>query len=162
MNHFCRISFFCLFFLLFPIVIFANIGVQFEPAVTELRLVLDDFEDGDEINRIDGATGTWNLAKTEAESFCHSSIVDVVGPELSQKSLLLEYDVDSKYKAQNGFWFQLAGIDVSHYDYLEFFVKGDSKKGFAKSSLQNNKNVALNKKSSWPKFRKTSRNTGSM
>lgn len=107
-----------------------GIGVQFEDVKTEKRLMIDDFEDGNLKNRLNGDQGAWNLDQFEEDTFCYPEIVDYPSPELSQKVLKLEYDIDSEKDARNGFWIKLMNADASEYDHLEFLVRGDAEKGF--------------------------------
>ena len=98
------------------------------PAPTEV--VIDDFEDGDLKNLLEGDSGAWNINPDDEQAECVPQIVDMPGPRDSLKALKLTYDVDSPLPAQNGFWTKLKNFDASPFDHLEFEVKGDPEAGF--------------------------------
>jgi hypothetical protein len=92
--------------------------------------VFEDFEDGDLENLLEGASGAWNLNDDDFASECRPEVLETAGPEGSSMSLKLEYDADSTLPAQNGYWTKLKNFDASHFDHLEFEVKGDPEAGF--------------------------------
>lgn len=49
------------------------------------------------------------------------------------KSLRLDYDVNSYEKAKAEFWLRLKGLDLSKFDTLNLYLRGDSKKGSSKT-----------------------------
>jgi hypothetical protein len=89
------------------------------------ELVVGDFNTGEPPNNVGGTYGTWNHDPNDDSQGCfyfHE-------PEDSQKqpdgfSIRLDYDVQSKNPAFNGFWIKLAGIDVSEFNALSFWVRG--------------------------------------
>lgn len=110
-----------------------NIGVQFEDAITMQRIIIDDYEDKDMINRLDGRQGTWNLDANDTDTYCRAEVIPYLSPNLSQHVLRLDYDVESEERSQNGFWCDLMGVNAKDYDRFEFFIKGDKKIGFTSS-----------------------------
>lgn len=98
------------------------------PQPTEF--VVEDFEDGDLKNLLEGDSGAWNLNPDDENAECVPQIVDLPGPRNSLKALKLTYDVDSALPAQNGYWTKLKNFDASGFDHLEFDVKGDPEAGF--------------------------------
>ena len=91
---------------------------------------LDDFEDGDLKNLLNGDSGAWNLNPDDLGAETRPSVVETPGLADSALSLKLDYDVDSPLLAQNGYWTKLKNFDASRFDHLEFEVKGDREKGF--------------------------------
>ena len=136
-----RLIGFCLLFL-FPRIIFAEEAPkrQFAPRSTDKapaeqgpppnEVVVEDFEDGDLKNLLEGDSGAWNLNPDDETAECVPQVVDMEGPSGSLKSLKLTYDVESTLPAQNGYWTKLKNFDASYYDHLEFDVKGDPEAGF--------------------------------
>lgn len=111
--------------------------VKIEPATvastainTDNVLVIEDFEDGDLKNLLEGDSGAWNLNADDIESETIPEVVQMSGPKDSTHALKLTYDVDSPLPSQNGYWTKLKNLDASKYDHLEFDVKGDSETGF--------------------------------
>lgn len=89
-------------------------------------------ESGEQVNRLGGENGTWNLNPAdENNSYADMSVISMPGKDgQGNKVLRLTYSVDSDVPAQNGFWTKLKGFDGSRFDHLELDVKGDSQKGF--------------------------------
>ncbi|MBU1862812.1 MAG: DUF3131 domain-containing protein [Candidatus Omnitrophica bacterium] len=112
-----------------------EIGFFREAASNEKRIIIDDFDDGNLKNRLDGQSGGWNLDPNDEFTSCRPEIVSVPAPELSKKVLQLTYDIEASETAQNGYWTKLMNIDATNYDHLEFLVKGDSEKGFTSSFI---------------------------
>jgi hypothetical protein len=89
------------------------------------NLLLHNFESGELINALGGSSGSWLLNPDDPNQYCQVSL-DSQSP-WGQKgfSLKLEYDMDSTEQAQGGFWTSLLRKDLSVYDHLEFYVRGD-------------------------------------
>jgi hypothetical protein len=102
--------------------------VSAETAAKEL--VIADFDSGSKPNNIGGDFGAWNRDPEDNTQSCTMTFEsqDAVKPE--GYSLRLNYDVDSPNPAYNGFWMKLEGEDVSQYNTLNFYIKGDKTKGF--------------------------------
>ena len=113
-----------------------------EPSTIEF---IEDFEDGDLKNLLEGDSGAWNLNPDDEQSEVTPEVVEMPGPQDSTHSLKLTYDVDSPLRAQNGYWTKLKNFDASPFDHLEFDVKGDAAAGFTdvfKVEIKKYKDVA--------------------
>ncbi|HNV86352.1 MAG TPA: glucoamylase family protein [Candidatus Omnitrophota bacterium] len=97
-------------------------------------LTVHDFNGGVFKNNLGGDSGTWDLDPEDDSASCDAEIVEMEGPQGPGKVLRLDYDVDSETEvpAKCGFWTKLGDLDAEEYDHLEFYVKGDSQKGFSK------------------------------
>lgn len=93
------------------------------PAVTEF--VVADFDRGEPPNNIGGDYGTWNHDASDPTQGCYffAEPDDFRNPQEGY-CVRLDYDVQSKNAAFNGFWMKLKDADVSEYDTLTFWVKG--------------------------------------
>lgn len=120
-------------------------------------LLIDDFDTGEFINKLDGINGTWTNNPNDKTAFCKASF----RKEKEGYSLKLDYDIDSAityfhhprtyildysaysiiglasgvpHTAFNGFYFLLGGggIDLSGYKFLVFYVRGDENKGYTR------------------------------
>ncbi len=111
----------------------SQMGTAYEPFITDKRVIIDDFEDGNFKNRLGGNNGAWNMDPNEEFSSCTPEIIDMNSPEISKKVLKITYDVDTPTHNQNGFWTKLMDLDARNYDHFEFFVKGDEIKGYTKT-----------------------------
>jgi hypothetical protein len=107
-----------------------DMGVAVEPPITEKRILIDDFDDGDLINRLDGPSGVWDLDAYNEYTSCVAEVVEIPAPEISRSVLKLSYDVNSPNHSQNGFWTNLMDYSIAGYDQLEFFVRGDENSGY--------------------------------
>jgi len=105
-------------------------GFENEPAIDEGRILIDDFDDGDFQNRLDGGSGAWNSDPYDEFTSCIPEILDCASPDRSRKSLKLTYDIDAPVPSQNGYWTKLMNLDARGYDHFEFLVKGDKDLGF--------------------------------
>lgn len=106
-------------------------------------LVVADFEGPDLKNRLGGESGSWNLDPDDPHSVAEATLAPGMGADQSGTALKLAYDVNSQESAQNGFWTKLKGADLSHYDHLQFDVRGDAESGFTnvfKVELKRSKN----------------------
>lgn len=103
------------------------------------RLVVHDFNRADLDNNLRGSSGTWNLDETDPKAECNAIIDSTYKVGDSGNSLYLSYKLNPEQSkknglwSQNGFWTNLNKQDVTDYDHLEFWVKGDPKLGFNKS-----------------------------
>jgi len=97
------------------------------------ELVIADFNTGDKPNNIGGDFGSWDKDPEDDTQGTHIAFEpdDALG-DANGYALRLEYDVDSPNPAYNGFWMKLVGEDLSKYNTLNFYIKGDVKSGFTK------------------------------
>ena len=94
------------------------------------ELLIADFNSGEKPNNIGGDFGAWNKDPTDFSQGCTESFDSANRHGDSGFAMKLEYSVDSKNPAYDGFWMSLNGVDASKYDTLTFWVKGDSKIGY--------------------------------
>ncbi|MDD5085850.1 MAG: hypothetical protein PHE61_07410 [Candidatus Omnitrophica bacterium] len=115
----------------FFLVLAVFLGVGFLGAEESAELVVATFDRGEPPNEVGGNYGAWNYNVKDPSQHCYAAPEpdDPVNPEKGY-SIRLDYDVLSKQPAFNGFWMGLGGIDISDYDTLSFWVKGDEACGF--------------------------------
>lgn len=115
----------------FLLVLAVFLAVGFLGAEEPAELVVATFDSGDPPNEVGGNYGAWNYNEKDPSQHCYAAPEpdDPVNPEKGY-SIRLDYDVLSKNPAFNGFWMGLGGIDLSDYDTLGFWVRGDEKSGF--------------------------------
>lgn len=94
------------------------------------ELLIADFNSGEKPNNIGGDFGSWNKDPADFTQGCTESFESANRRGDSGFGMKLDYSVDSKNPAYNGFWMALNGIDASKYDNLAFWVKGDAKIGY--------------------------------
>ncbi len=94
-----------------------------------VTLKLTDF-DSDRINDFGGGMGAWDKDPADTTQGCLETFDTEVKHGKKGASLKLEYDVDSPNPAYNGFWTKLEGNDLSSYNALVFWVKGDPDAGY--------------------------------
>ena len=94
------------------------------------ELMVADFNTGDKPSNIGGDFGAWNKDPADFTQGCTEAFDSANRHGDSGFAMKLEYSVDSKNPAYNGFWMALPNIDVSGYDNLAFWVKGDAKAGY--------------------------------
>lgn len=103
------------------------------PEISIYSVTVADFSSGKMENNLGGQAGTWEIDSTDSEQRISASLDYRVKRGQEGASLKLEYDVDSPKNAVNGFWMQLRTFDASKYDHFEFWVKGDSDRGYPKT-----------------------------
>lgn len=89
------------------------------------EILVADFNRGEAPNNLGGAYGPWNSDPNDPEQGCY--LVDEADDYKDAKNgycIRLDYDVQSKKPAFNGFWTKLNNLDVTGYDVLSFWVKG--------------------------------------
>jgi len=94
------------------------------------EITVADFDSGEKPNNIGGDFGGWDKDPADFSQSCSESFDSVNRYGLKGFAMKLDYDVDSKNPAYNGFWMFLQNLDASGYDNLTFRVKGDSEKGY--------------------------------
>lgn len=94
------------------------------------ELLIADFDTGEKPNNIGGDFGAWNKDPTDFSQGCTESFDSVNRRNTKGFGMKLDYSVESKNPAYNGFWMFLQNLDASKYDNLAFWVKGDAKGGY--------------------------------
>ena len=94
------------------------------------ELMVADFNTGEKPSNIGGDFGSWNKDPADFSQGCTEAFDSANRHGDAGFAMKLEYSVDSKNPAYNGFWMALPNIDVSGYDNLAFWVKGDAKTGY--------------------------------
>jgi len=113
-------------FLFVYVVFFAS------PAFTDY-LSIDTFDDEVRPNNLGGDYGIWSLDWDDSTQSCRMYHDRFEKSNNRGASVKIVYDVDSKNKAACGFFTLLGGADLSKFDRLVFYIKGDEKQGFTKS-----------------------------
>jgi hypothetical protein len=101
--------------------------------VSAAIFMISDIDSGSKPNNIGGDFGCWNKDEGDPTQGCAMRFNPDIKHGSSGYSLQLDYDVDSPNPAYNGFWMKLQSLDVSKYDRLIFWVKGDKAAGFSSS-----------------------------
>ena len=99
-------------------------------AGTANELLVADFDSGEKPNNIGGDFGAWNKDPTDFSQGCTESFDSVNRYGTKGFGMKLEYSVESKNPAYNGFWMFLQNLDASKYDNVALRVKGDAKTGY--------------------------------
>ena len=94
------------------------------------ELVVADFDSGEKPNNIGGDFGAWSKDPTDFSQGCTESFDSVNRYGTKGFAMKLEYSVESKNPAYNGFWMFLQNLDASKYENVAFRVKGDAKVGY--------------------------------
>ena len=94
------------------------------------EFMIADFNSGEKPNNIGGDFGAWNKDPTDFSQGCTESFDSANRHGNTGFGMKLDYSVESKNPAYNGFWMYLQNFDASKYDNLSFWVKGDAKVGF--------------------------------
>lgn len=106
-------------------------AVSFAAQKSQLNeLLIADFNSGDKPSNIGGDFGAWNKDPADFSQGCTESFDSANRHGDSGFAMKLEYSVESKNPAYNGFWMKMPNLDVSKYDNLVFWVKGDPKIGY--------------------------------
>jgi len=95
-------------------------------AIADQDVVIADFDRGQPPNNLGGGYGAWNYDPEDGTQGCYYfDEPDDYKDPVNGFCLRLDYDVQSERPAFNGFWMKLKGLDVSKFDKLHFWVKGD-------------------------------------
>lgn len=94
------------------------------------ELLIADFNSGEKPNNIGGDYGAWNKDPADFTQGCSEAFDTANRHGDSGFAMKLDYNVDSKNPAYNGFWMSLNGVDASKYDSLAIWVKGDARTGY--------------------------------
>ena len=93
-------------------------------------LLVDDFDRGEKPNALGGDFGSWDKDPSDPTQRCTIAFDKANAFGGVGYSLKIDYDVDSPNPAYNGFWMKLQGTDLSTYQKLTLYVRGDSVRGF--------------------------------
>ena len=95
--------------------------------------IIADFDTGDKPNNLGGDFGAWNKDPDDLTQSCTISFEtdDALGDSAGY-SLKLDYDVESENPAYNGFWMKLDALNVSKYNTVSFYVRGEGLNNFTK------------------------------
>ena len=118
------------------------LGMSITKAFAGEELLVADFDSGEKPNKIGGNFGAWDKDPADFSQGCVEMFDSVNRHGSKGFALKLDYDVDSRNPAYNGFWMFLQNLDASTYDNLAMWVKGDGKEGYTtvfKVELKNNK-----------------------
>ncbi|MBN1268660.1 MAG: hypothetical protein JXB04_03660 [Kiritimatiellae bacterium] len=103
-------------------------------------LRIADFEDREERNDFDGGYfGIWSKDPDDATQGCRMTFAEE-GQGFGYYCIKLEYDVDSPNPAYNGFWLLFVDVDLSAYDRVCFWARGDAVAGFTERFVVEMKN----------------------
>ncbi len=105
-------------------------AVSFAAQKSSDELLIADFNSGEKPSNIGGDFGAWNKDPTDFSQGCTESFDSANRHSDSGFAMKLDYSVESKNPAYNGFWMMLQNLDVSKYSNLAFWVKGDPKAGY--------------------------------
>jgi hypothetical protein len=94
------------------------------------ELIVADFDSGEKPNNIGGNFGAWDNDPTDFSQGCTESFDSANRYGQKGFAMKLDYDVDSRNPAYNGFWMFLQGLDATRYGYVSFWVKGDAEGGY--------------------------------
>jgi hypothetical protein len=123
-------------------IVIITVSFLFAAAASAATLIIADFDSGDKPNNIKGDFGTWNRDEADPTQGCKMNFNNEILHNAKGFCLQFDYDVDSPNPAYNGFWMNLEAQNLSQYDKLTFWVKGDEKAGFSskiKIELKNSK-----------------------
>ncbi len=101
-----------------------------EVALPEAVLVVADFDTGSKPNNIGGDFGSWGKDPNDPSQGCQDSFTSEEKYGKEGYAIKLKYDVDSPNPAYNGFWMKLENIDVTPYNKLVLYIKGDTEAGY--------------------------------
>lgn len=115
-------------------------AVSFAASKPSSELLIADFNSGEKPNNIGGDFGAWNKDPADFSQGCTESFDSANRHGDTGFAMKLEYSVESKNPAYNGFWMMLPNFDATKYDNISFWVKGDTKAGYTtvfKTELKN-------------------------
>lgn len=110
----------------------ATTAINFSQPVIN-RLVLHDFNRHDLSNNIGGESGVWTASSDLAAGELTLNLSSVQRIGKMGQSLQISYSFDQQSLSSTGFRTSLKGLDGVNFDHIEFWVKGDSQKGYADS-----------------------------
>jgi hypothetical protein len=129
---FSLLSFFCC--IIFPLFFSADIAAGRDRNEPRLLVIasfdnLPDFEDAPVYNELGGQYGLWDRFPDDPSQSIRLAYV-LRDAQSADYCLKLHYDVDSDKPAYNGFWLKLNSTDLTYYNRLNLYVRGDALEGF--------------------------------
>jgi hypothetical protein len=103
---------------------------QEEMSTDDDFLLIDDYEDGNLKNRLEGESGTWNLTPYDSNAYVDIETVEGMGAQGSVYALKVTYELSPNKSSKLGFWTKLMNLDATQYDHLAFDIRGDAAEGF--------------------------------
>ena len=99
-------------------------------AAAAANLVIADFDSGKKPNALGGDFGSWDKDPSDPTQSCKIAFDQANTMNGTGYALRLDYDVDSPNPAYNGFWMKLQDMDLTLYQALTVYIKGDAARGF--------------------------------
>jgi len=94
------------------------------------EIIAANFDSGKKPSNLGGNFGAWNKNLSDTAQWCKKDFDNVTKHGDAGFAMKLDYSVDSPNPTSNGFWMALRNLDVSKYDNLAFWLKGDAKAGY--------------------------------
>jgi len=103
------------------------------PAESSDRLVIADFNSGAKPNNLGKEWGVWNFNPADSQQRARETAEpdDYKNPR-DGYCLRIDYDVQSSKPAFNGIWIKLGEFDANPYEWLSFWIRGDSNGKFTR------------------------------
>lgn len=105
-------------------------AVSYAASKSSDELIIADFNSGEKPNNIGGDFGAWNKDPADFSQGCTESFESANRHGDTGFAMKIDYSVESKNPAYNGFWMALNNLDGTKYDNLAIWVKGDAKIGY--------------------------------
>ena len=97
---------------------------------SENVLVVADFNDASRPCNIGGDFGAWDKDPADFSQSCKDTFDPTNKFGERGFGMKLDYDVESKNPAYNGFWLKLKNTDATSFKNLVFYAKGDAESGY--------------------------------
>lgn len=112
------------------VVVFLALSVFTGSASAAEEVVIADFDTGEKPNNIGGNYGAWDKDPSDFSQGCAEAFNSENRYGDKGFAMELDYDVDSRNPAYNGFWMLLQNLDGTKYKNLSMRVKGSSEEGY--------------------------------
>ena len=112
------------------VAIFLTLSVFGGSANAAEEVVIADFDTGEKPNNIGGNYGAWDKDPSDFSQGCSEAFTSENRYGDKGFAMELDYDVDSRNPAYNGFWMLLQNLDGTKYKSLSMRVKGDTEEGY--------------------------------
>ena len=112
------------------VVAFLGLPVFIGIANAAEEVVIADFDTGEKPNNIGGNYGAWDKDPSDFSQGCSEAFTSENRYGDKGFAMELDYDVDSRNPAYNGFWMLLQNLDGTKYKSLSMRVKGDTEEGY--------------------------------